>query len=451
VSDPEIVQLHAALAQRYVAAAQNGEVIARLRIDTRAFEQADRPPLNLAMAIDTSGSMEGEPIDRAREAALSFVDKLRDGDRLAVVVFHSQTELLVESTVIDAAARPAIKARINTMKAAGTTDMAGGMQQALQQVYAHLVADGVNRVVLLSDGVPNDEGQILAWADQARGNNASITTLGLGLDYNETLLAAVAQRSGGSFHFIESADAVAKVFDDEVLRLQRVVGRQLMVTLTPGPGITINNAIGYPTGVSGRNVYVQLGDLSEGEERDVFVRLGVGAHRGGANVELLDATLSFQDAVVGAGSLTRKLFMAVRATDDEAQLLEGRDEELEKAAVRAELAAVVVQAIATARSGQLPQAQAILIEAVPKARAAAKRYDDESFVEQADEMERVNRDLPSVAPAPVPQPGAGLQLDAPSSPSSDDSQPMPSASAARDVRRAHSKAVENFQNKPSSR
>lgn len=442
VSDPEVVQLHGALAQRYVAAAQDGEVIARLRIDTRAVAQANRPPLNLALAIDTSGSMEGDPIDHARDAALSMVDKLRDGDRLAVVVFHSQTELLVESTVIDANTRPTIKAHIKTMKAAGTTDLAGGLQQALQQTYTHLINDGVNRVVLLSDGVPNDESQILTLADQARGYSVSVTALGLGLDYNETLLGAVAQRSGGSFHFIESSEAVAKVFDEEVLRLSRVVARQLMLTLVPGPGVTVNNAIGYPTGVSGRNIYVQLGDLSEGEERDVFVRLGVRGHRGGANVELMDAALSFQDAVVGAGALQRKLFLSVRSTADEAQLLEGRDEALEKDAVRAELAAVVVQAIATARSGQIAQAQAILTDAAPRARAAAKQYDDTSFIEQADEIEKVNRDLPSVAPVPQPQPGAMLE-DAPSL----DEAPQPSPAAAGNVRRAHSNAVKTFQNR----
>jgi Ca-activated chloride channel family protein len=444
VSDPEIVQLHGALAQRYVAAAQDGEVIARLRIDTRPFAHGTRPPLNLALAIDTSGSMEGDAIVHARDAALSMVDKLRDGDRLAVVVFHSHTDLLVESTVIDADTRPMIKARIETMQAAGTTDLAGGLQQALQQTYSHVIAEGVNRVVLLSDGVPNDENQILALADQSRGYNVSVTALGLGLDYNESLLGAIAQRSGGSFHYIESADAVAKVFDDEVLRLQRVVARQLMVTLTPGPGITINNAIGYPTSVSGRNVYVQLGDLSEGEERDIYVRLGVRGHRGGATVELIDAALSFQDAAVGAGALTRNLFLSVRSTDEEAQLLEGRDEQLEKDALRAELAAVVVQAIATARSGQLPQAQAILNDAVPRARAAADRYNDPSFGEQADEMDKVNRDLPAVAPAPPPvQPGSPQpSADAPSA---------PSPQAAGNVRRAHSTAVETFQNRPSSR
>src|SRR3990172_6528343 len=96
-------------------------------------------------------------------------------------------------------------------------------------------------------------------------------------------MAAIAQQSGGRFHFIEKSDQVAAVFHDEVLRLSRVAARNMTLQLTAGPGLAIARVLGQPgAAAGGRTTTIGLGDLSGGEQRDGIVRLsGAGGPPGG--------------------------------------------------------------------------------------------------------------------------------------------------------------------------
>ena len=86
--DPELVALEGALGNKYVKTDQQGEVLAHLRITTRDLAAGPRPVLNLALAVDTSGSMSGAAIENARAAAIAILDQLRPGDKLSVVVWR---------------------------------------------------------------------------------------------------------------------------------------------------------------------------------------------------------------------------------------------------------------------------------------------------------------------------------------------------------------------------
>lgn len=395
-TDPGVVTLTGALANKYVLAQQNGEVLARLRLDTRDLERIGRPPINLALVVDTSGSMEGEPIEAARAASLALVDSLAEGDRLAVIAFHSRTEVLVPSTRLDPTSLAAVRKRIAAMRATGTTDMAGGLQAGLDEVSRSFQQSGINRIVLIGDGVPNVQAPIVPLAQAAGQRGISITALGLGVEYDETLMGAVAQVSGGRFHYVKEPALVARVFSDEVLRLQRVIGRNLVLSLVPGPGVTILDVVGFPGGGSGARS-ISLGDLSEGEQRDVVVRLSVAGRRAGAVVELLDATVAFDDAVRNAGRLERHLFLAARATDDTAAIEAGRDIDVQRTAARLEAAAAVVDSISLARGGRLPEALSLIDGAERSARRAARSLDLPELALQADSMRPLRDSLPALA------------------------------------------------------
>lgn len=397
--DPMLVTLVGQTANKYVRAAHQGEVIARLRIDAKPFARNERPPVNLGLVLDTSGSMAGDAIKHARDAAKEMLEQLKVGDRLAIITFHSTSQVLVPSTEITAANKADIGARIDAIEAIGTTDMAGGMNLAVQQLSPHVHDKRISRIVLLSDGVPNDQSPIMNLALGAQRLGIAITALGLGVDYNETLLANMAQRSGGAFHYIEEPNMVASVFRDEVLRLERMVARNMTLTLNPGPGVAIQEVIGLPMQrPNQRTVFVQLGDLAEGEPRDVLVRMHVGPRRDGATVELLDGVLGFVDAVAEAGSFQRRVFLAARATSDLAMIKEGADPAIEEAVESARAAAATVNAVANARAGNLIEAQRILDTANPNLRRAAKRLNNKKLAQQADEMERLRSALPTVAP-----------------------------------------------------
>jgi Ca-activated chloride channel homolog len=394
--DPEVVTLEGALGNRFVAAATSGEIVARLRIGTRAPAGSHRPPINVALVIDTSGSMDGRPIEDARAATAAFLDSLRDGDRLAVVAFHSETEVVLPSTVIDRGQLAELRARVSQLRATGTTDLAGGLRAGIEEVIRHWDAQGINRVVLLSDGVPNDASSVVALAQAAGERQVAITALGLGTEYDETLLAALAQRSGGRFHFVAESQAVARVFTEEVLRMTRTLARNLQLQLRPGPGVRIESVVGQPSVGADGSVRLYLGDLAEGDSRDVIVRLTAEGRREGAMVEVMDAVLAFDDALESAGHLERRVFLGARSTASGDELEAGADASVQRDAARMAAAAVTVQAIALARGGELEQARAMLSHASARAQAAALSYADEGLAAQAAGMREVEA---SFAPA----------------------------------------------------
>ncbi|MEM9188273.1 MAG: VWA domain-containing protein [Myxococcota bacterium] len=436
--DPGLVSLEGTLANAYVLAGEDTEMVARIRIGTSAEASGARPPINTALVIDTSGSMEGAAIEHAKEASLAFLGALGEGDRLSVVVFHSTTEVLLPSTPIEDSNLADLRARIEGMEATGTTDMAGGLQAGLQELMANLEYDGINRMVLLGDGVPNSEANITALAQAAGERNITITALGLGRDYNEVLMGDIAQLSGGHFEYIENSDRVLAVFQEEVLRMRQVFGRSAVVTLSPGPGVRIESVVGQNVSENNGSVQIALGDLTQGEFRDLFVRTRVTGHREDARVELLDAHLSFQDAVVNAGALERRVFLGLRATADAEEVARNRNADVERAAEQVQAAAVTVQAVRMAREGDLERARAVLQAAEDRARGYATTAQSTEVLEQAERMEQLRGSLEAVAPPSSMSDDDGdyETEDAPSQ------EPMPAPMRDSTVREIHNEAMD---------
>lgn len=429
-SDPQLVTLDGSLGNRFVQSGQRSDVVARLRIGTRAIDPARRPGVNVALVVDTSGSMDGPAMEHARAASLAMLESLRDGDRIAVVTFDARARVLVPSVELTARRRGEVGASVRSMEARGTTDLAGGLRLGLLEVAQHFRPDGINRVVLLSDGVPNDRAPLEAMARSAAQHQITITALGLGTDFDETVMAQLAQTSGGRFHYVQDASRVAAMFRDEVLRMQRVIGRSAVAVLTAGPDVEVQGVVGLPVTRHGNQYHVTLGDITEGSSRDILVRLSVPGRRNDASVEVLDASLNFVDAMDGAGHCERHAFLGARSTNDDARRETGRDPEVERVAAEAQLAAGTIEAIRDAREGNVERAQARLDQALTQARRMAS-LSSRRFEAQQRSVSSLRGALGSVRPASAS--GGGAPAAA----------PVETQAAA--VREAHDEAIQVLQ------
>jgi len=246
-SDPHLVEMTADPTTSLVLANATTELGIRVRIKASDLPPSRRAALDLALVLDTSGSMEGAPIDALRSSARELAKKLRDGDRLSVVVFHSKPEVLVPNVVIRPDNRAAIDHAIANIHATGTTDLAGGLAAGLAQLRSGYLPNGINRIVLLSDGVPNSEKQLPALVASVRQAGVSITSLGFGIDYETTLMTQLARDTGGAFHYLATADDVGKVFDSELVKMSTAVARNLQLVIEPGPAVRSRRCPGsYP-------------------------------------------------------------------------------------------------------------------------------------------------------------------------------------------------------------
>jgi Ca-activated chloride channel homolog len=411
----DLVELKAVTSNRVVRAEKASEIDVRVHLKAKPRQGSLRPPINLGLVVDTSGSMDGAAIEDARAASLALLDALSEGDRLALVVFHSSTEVLVPSTVLTTKSIADIRTKIGAMKASGTTDLAGGLAAGLGQVKESFQVNGINRIVLLGDGVPNDPTQIPHLAQLASQQRISITALGLGLDYDETLMSKLALTSGGKYHFVSESSRVAKLFADEVLRLKEVVGRATVVTLSPGPGVVIKDVIGRPIQRQGTQTSVVLGDLSEGDERDILVRLSVPGRHTGSVVELLDTVVSMDHLNTPGQRLSERAFVSAKSTADAAQIEQGRERDVEHSAARLSVADAILRAVAAARGGHVPLGRALLDAAEKEAKAAAKEFADKELAEKAKSIGPLRRSLASLAPPPAP-PSVGFGRGGPPRP-----------------------------------
>ncbi len=407
--DPGAIAAEGALGAPLLLASGDSTVYARIRISTVARPARERGSVNIALAIDTSGSMEGEAIVAARRAALQMIDALKDGDRLAVIVFHTRAEVLLSSTELDDEVRAEVRQRIAAMEARGTTAMAPGLGAALDEVLAHFDAKGVNRVVLLGDGIPNDPARIESFARRAAESGVAITTLGLGLDYDEVLMGQIADLSGGRYRYIESAEKLAGFFREELDRIDTVYGRHASAVLTPGPGVRIDAVVGGETPPPGSPALVRLGDIARGDARDILVRMTVTPRKAGVPIELLDAMITFDDALAQAGRLERRVYLGARTTLDEEAVAKAQSPEVELSAALAEASATTLKALELGKQGQYLRARALLTEGAQAALAQGKRTPSAQLEKLAANMTSVAQDMPEAdRPAPGGAKGAGV-------------------------------------------
>ena len=433
-----------------VGVGKEQEIFVRVRLHGLTFADRGHTPLNVALVVDTSGSMAGPAIDRAREACSTLVDAMEEGDSLSIVTFGSEPKVIVPASSVSAASRASAKKAIELISAEGTTDMAGGLSAAIQQASSKFGPNVLNRIVLVGDGVPNDPDQVLALADQARALGAPVTSLGLGNDFDETLMTSLAQRSGGAFHFIDDASKVSAVFRDEIARMERIAGKNAYIDLTPGPGITLGEAIGVAANPVGRGLRITVGDLVENQTRDFIVRVRVTGKRDGASLELMDSVVHYT-LPDGETQFTASKFASLRTSSDKKILSDASVPEVERQAARLSLADSVVQAMALARMGDVQGARKLLRTAQKRALETAKKIDDAELALKAHEVDKLTKTIASLAPPPPPrsrpfepEPSTfnrksnRVEFDAPSP-------AAPSPAAALELRAAHGDAIKALQ------
>ena len=235
-----------------------------------------RLPLNLALVLDRSGSMEGEKkMPFAREAAMFAVRQLLTTDRVSVTVFDEMIETIVPNTAAED--KPAIVKRIERVKPRGSTDLHGGWAEGARQADSHRIDGGINRVLLLSDGLANqgvtDPNAIAAEARGLAARGISTTTLGVGDDYNEDLMEAMAKAGDGHYYYIESPVQLVDIFQTELQGLMATVGQKVSLGLDIQGGAAVADVLNdFEKAPTGR---LMLPNLVVGMPVQVLVRLSV--------------------------------------------------------------------------------------------------------------------------------------------------------------------------------
>lgn len=330
-----------------------------------------RPPVNVSFVIDRSGSMGGEKIRLAREAVLQALKMLRASDRFSVVIYDNQIDVVVASTEASSEAVRNANAQVAQIQARGNTNLAGGWLKGCEEIASHLGDEQVSRCVLLTDGLANegitDHGQLARHAEQLRSRGITTTTIGLGADFDERLLAALAHAGGGHFYFIEQAVQIADCLTSELGETLETIAREVVVSVRPDAGVNVTtmNRFHVSRQADGA-IAVSLGDLVSRQDVSLVFKLVFPQGSRGRSARA-------QFAVSDGGRVLRAADADVVWTfdDDAANDVQRRNVFVDREVAKLYAASATADALELNRVRQFSQATAVLEKAAARIDAYA--------------------------------------------------------------------------------
>jgi Ca-activated chloride channel family protein len=322
---------------------------------------AGRAPVNLAFVIDRSGSMSGPKIATARSAVEEAIARLKPTDRFSLVAYDDQIEVVTESTDATPDARRRALDALSRIDARGSTNLGEGWLRGCEQVARRRSEQGVNRCLLLTDGLANqgitDRSELERHARELRERGVTTTTFGVGADFDERLLQAMSDAGGGNFYFIESAPQIRDHMTSEVGENLEVVARDVVVEIDGAPGITVESLLAFGGGAinHGAGARVQLGDLVSEQRQSVVVRLNFPYGEIGRTIDAR-VRVTDRDGAFAAVLAEARTQLSFEYADDRTNDLQPRDVDVDRAVARAFATRVRREALDLNRGGQYREA-----------------------------------------------------------------------------------------------
>jgi Ca-activated chloride channel family protein len=319
-------------------------------------------PMNLALVIDRSGSMKGDRIANAMNAAVSAIERLRDGDSVTVVAFDSSAQVVVPPTRVSSSSRPSMEAAVRNIRLGGDTCISCGMVEAMQQLaQTSLSGDRVNRMILLSDGATNsgikDIPGLRAMANRMSGKGVTISTIGVDVDFDEKVMAALANEGNGRHYFVANASGLPAVFSQEFDDILASVAKEAELSIELAPGVEVAEVFDRSFRREGSKLIVPFGTFSAKQEKTVLVKLKVPADREGSQ-PVADVKLAYRDLVKKTdGSCGGNLALAIRSDGSEQKEL---DPFVAARVERSRTASTLTEANKLFESGRVAEARAKL-------------------------------------------------------------------------------------------
>lgn len=260
------------LSHAQILADGRSRVFAELRLRADAADQAARAPLAMVIVVDTSGSMDGDKIVEARRSVIEMLDQMSDDDEVALVRYDSSPELLQPMARVGDVRERLIR-KVRGVQATGGTNIPGALRRAMNALD-DATGGRVKRVVLVSDGLDASRSESEGLARRGTDAGVTVSSLGIGLDFDEAYMASVAQSGRGNFGFVEDASALARFLEQELKETAATTIENARATISLPRYLRFVRAVGADVRQRGDGeLELRLGALHAGDERRVVIEL----------------------------------------------------------------------------------------------------------------------------------------------------------------------------------
>ncbi len=281
--------------------AKNGsdsKVIIKIEVEGGKVDRVRRTPLNLAIVLDRSGSMSGAKLEQAKQAAQFLVNQLERDDVLSVVLYDTEVQVVVPAGKLKDRARE-INRIIGRIETGGSTALYAGVEQGGGQLREYLSSERINRVMLLSDGIanigPSSNAEIARLGSRLAREGGSVTTIGLGNDYNETLMTSLAEASDANYYYVADIESLPEVFEAELGELQSIVARDITIEIRCPKGVRPVRFLGRPGTLNKRSESVAFGTVSSEQVRELYLECEIEPDAMGKTTEIAEVAVTYTD------------------------------------------------------------------------------------------------------------------------------------------------------------
>ena len=347
-----------------------------------------RPLVNLALVLDQSGSMNGTKIQQAKAAAIEALTRLGLQDIFSVVVYDTNVH-----TIVPAQNARNIQGIINIIQqisAGGNTALFGGVSQGASEIRKNLENDYVHRIVLLSDGLanvgprmPGDLGRLGAALIK---ENISVTTVGVGTDYNEDLMAQLAQKSDGNTYFVESGFDLPRIFSAELGDVLNVVAKKVKVIITLPDNVQPVSIIGREGRIRQNQIELSMNQLYGGQEKYALIEVNIPESTPGSKIMVARADVTYENPFsqkleTSSGTSYARFSNDPKKVADSTNINVVREYQLNLNALAQE------KAIELSDKGKKKEAVQELKLSAERLKQIGSKYNDKELLKQADELE----------------------------------------------------------------
>ena len=342
------------------------EVMIRLSApEGLSTEDSKRSPLNLAVVIDRSGSMDGEPLYEAKRCASYIVDRLTASDHLSLITYDSRVNVVMPARRVTD--KPRLKEIISEIYSGGSTNLHGGWLSGAEQVAVNGDSESVSRVLLLSDGNVNsgitDHDEICGQCEQLAQTGVTTSTYGLGLHFNELLMVRMGTAGGGNSYYGQTAEDLLDPFIEEFDLLRSMFAKAVHFTCEVETGLDLELVNEFPSDVSGW----RFPDIATSGDVWAILRINVPSEKSGSGngelIQLMNSiVVTYEDADGKTQVVEHEVFKLPSLPPTAWQQLQS-DTVVDNRVIELEVARIQRQAIEAARRRDWDRVDALLFQA----------------------------------------------------------------------------------------
>lgn len=354
-SSPPEVKLKVETDRATLPAGKSERVVLKISLQPEKIlrEESSRPPVNLALVLDRSGSMTGQKLEQAKEAAVLAARRLGTKDIVSLIAYDSAAKVIVPSQqgenieeFVDSVRR---------LRAGGNTALFAGVNLGASEIRKNLEGKYFNRLILLSDGLanigPSSPDDLIRLGRALVKENVSVSAVGLGAGYNEDLMAGIAREGQGNLYFAETSRELPSIFDAEIGDALSVVAEKADIRIELEAGVRPVRLIGRQGTIRGNRVEIEIKQLYGGQERFALLEVEVPSGKAKERKSLARVVVDLE-SVGGVVKFSRKASVSCSFSEKEKEVTASINEKVVVAYVDNQVAEAKDAAIALADEGQ---------------------------------------------------------------------------------------------------